>query len=105
MQPAAVAALYCAYFAFVGAFSPYLALWFASLGLSIAQIGVLMSLPQALRIIGPLFWGWLADRTGRHVLLLQASALASLFGVAGIIIVEIYLLKLQVKELYMIQMK
>jgi len=72
-----VAALYFAYFAFVGAFSPYLALWFAAEGMSIAQIGVLMALPQALRIVAPPCWGWLADRSGRHVQLLRFSALAT----------------------------
>ena len=41
-----IRALFFAYFAFVGLYSPYLSLWFDSRGLSIAQIAVLMSLPQ-----------------------------------------------------------
>jgi len=73
-----VRALFFAYFAFVGLFSPYLSLWLDARGLSIGQIAVLMSLPQVLRIVAPPFWGWLADRGGRRVPLLQGSALASL---------------------------
>lgn len=73
-----VRALFFAYFAFIGIFSPYLSLWFDSRGLSIGQIAVLMSLPQLLRIVAPPFWGWLADRFGYRIALLRGSALASL---------------------------
>lgn len=73
-----VRALYFAYFAFVGIFSPYLSLWFDARGLSIGEIALLMSLPQVLRIVAPPFWGHLADRHGHRVRLLQGSAAASL---------------------------
>ena len=73
-----VRALYAAYFAFVGLFSPYLSLWFDSRGLSIGEIAVLLSLPQVLRIAAPPFWGWLADRGGHRVALLRISAVAAL---------------------------
>lgn len=73
-----VRALYFAYFAFVGIFSPYLSLWFDARGLSIAEIAVLMALPQALRIVAPPCWGWLADRGGRRVALLRGAAAGAL---------------------------
>jgi PPP family 3-phenylpropionic acid transporter len=73
-----VRALYFAYFAFVGIVSPYLSLWLDARGLSIAEIAVLMALPQALRIVAPPFWGWLADRGGRRVALLRAASIAAL---------------------------
>jgi PPP family 3-phenylpropionic acid transporter len=73
-----VRALYFAYFAFVGIFSPYLSLWFDARGLSIGEIAVLMALPQLLRIVAPPFWGWLADRGGRRVALLRAAAIGAL---------------------------
>jgi PPP family 3-phenylpropionic acid transporter len=73
-----VRALYFAYFAFVGIFSPYLSLWLDARGLSIAEIAVLMALPQVLRIVAPPFWGWLADRGGRRVALLRAASIAAL---------------------------
>ncbi len=73
-----VRALFFAYFAFIGIFSPYLSLWFDSRGLSIGEIALLMSLPQMLRIVAPPFWGWLADRGGRRIALLRVSAVGSL---------------------------
>jgi PPP family 3-phenylpropionic acid transporter len=73
-----VRALYFAYFAFVGIFSPYLSLWLDARGLSIGEIAVLMALPQALRIVAPPFWGWLADRGGRRVALLRGAAVGAL---------------------------
>ncbi|HOA96150.1 MAG TPA: MFS transporter, partial [Quisquiliibacterium sp.] len=61
-----VKALFFSYFGLVGAFSPYLSLYFAAVGLSITQIGVLMAMPQVVRIFGPPFWGWLADALDRR---------------------------------------
>jgi MFS transporter, PPP family, 3-phenylpropionic acid transporter len=66
------------YFALVGGLSPYLALYLSEQGHSIERIGVLMALPQIVRIFAPPFWGWLADRTRRYGLLLKVSALANL---------------------------
>ena len=77
-----VKALFFSYFAIVGAFAPYLSLYFAAVGMSIAQIGVLMALPQMVRIVGPPFWGALADRLGHRVVLLRVSAAAALLGVS-----------------------
>jgi PPP family 3-phenylpropionic acid transporter len=79
-----VKALFFSYFALVGAFSPYLALYFESVGLTIAQIGVLMAMPQFMRIFGPPFWGWMADRSRHRVSLLRASAVVSLVVSLGI---------------------
>lgn len=61
-----LSAFYFAYFAYVGAVAPYFSLYLASLGLAAAQIGVLLSLGSLTRVIGPNFWGWVADRTQRR---------------------------------------
>lgn len=76
--PGGVRSLFFAYFAFIGIYSPYLSLWFDSRGLSIGEIAVLMALPQMLRIVAPPFWGWMADRGGRRIMLLRVSAVTSL---------------------------
>ncbi len=70
-------ALYFAYFAYVGGFTPYLSLYLAERQLSAAQIGVLMTLPQALRIVAPPVWGRLADRARNRTRWLLAGALSS----------------------------
>ena len=36
-----------------------------------------MAVPQVLRIVGPPFWGWLADRGGSRVLLLRVSSVGA----------------------------
>lgn len=69
-----IGGLYFAYFAYVGLFSPYLALYLAEIGLAIGQIGLLMAVPQILRIVGPPFWGWLADRGASASALLRLSS-------------------------------
>ncbi|MCL4747674.1 MAG: MFS transporter [Burkholderiaceae bacterium] len=66
--------LFFAYFAMVGALAPYISLYFADIGMSVAQIGVLMAVPQVTRIFGPPFWGAMLDRHGRPRRLLRASA-------------------------------
>ncbi len=77
---AGIKALFLAYFTWVGLFSPYLSLYLAAIGLTIAEIGVLLAVPQVLRIVGPLFWGWMADRSGSRVVLLRVSAVGALAG-------------------------
>ena len=57
-----LSAFYFAYFTQVGAFAPYFSLYLASLGFAAAQIGVLLSLGQLMRVVGPNYWGWIADR-------------------------------------------
>jgi PPP family 3-phenylpropionic acid transporter len=75
-----LSAYYFFYFAFVGAFSPYFALYLQSLAFSAAQIGVLMSLMQVIRVLAPNLWGWLAERRGARLPIVRLSALASLAG-------------------------
>lgn len=70
------------YFTYVGVFAPYLSLYFAAHGYTVAQIGVLMMLPQAMRIVAPGFWGWLADRRAGPAGLLRISSLLALAAVA-----------------------
>ncbi len=77
---AGIRALFLAYFTWVGLFSPYLSLYLAAIGLTIAQIGVLMAVPQVLRIVGPPFWGWLADRGGSRVRLLRVSSVGAVLA-------------------------
>lgn len=71
-------AMFLTYFAYVGLMGPYFGLWLESAGMSIVQIGLLLSVPPWLRIVAPPYWGWLADRTGRQVGLLRISAVGSL---------------------------
>ena len=63
------------YFAFVGVFGTYFALYLQSLGFAAAEIALLMSLQQVVRIITPFFWGWLADRLHRRTGIIRITLL------------------------------
>jgi PPP family 3-phenylpropionic acid transporter len=69
---------YFSYFAFIGAFSPYFSLYLQSLGHSAWDIGILLSLMQAMRLAAPNLWGWLADRYASRSVMVRGSAACSL---------------------------
>lgn len=75
-----LSAYYLFYFAFVGAFSPYFGLYLSSIGFSAADIAVVMSLMQVMRIVAPGMWGWLADRVGARTPIIRGAGAASLAG-------------------------
>lgn len=62
-----LAGFYFFYFGYIGAFAPYFSLYLDALGYSAAMIGVIMTVPQLMRIFAPHLWGYLSDRNGRHV--------------------------------------
>ena len=80
----AAGALFCAYFAFVGIFSPYLSLYLSDRGMTIAQIGVLMALPQVLRIVGPPFWGWAAGPLAGEAAVLRVAAIGAVLSIGAL---------------------
>jgi MFS transporter, PPP family, 3-phenylpropionic acid transporter len=73
-----------AYYGYVGVFSPYASLYFADRGMSAAQIGVLLSLTQVMRIFGPNLWGWVADVSQRRVLVLRVTAICAALAFCGL---------------------
>lgn len=79
---------YFFYFAFIGIFSPYFTLYLQSLSLSAADIALLMSQMQLMRLLAPTFWGWLADRRGRRVDIIRLSALCACVGFTGFFLTD-----------------
>ncbi|MFM8548564.1 MAG: MFS transporter [Betaproteobacteria bacterium] len=73
-----VRTLFFAYFLYVGIQSPFLSLYLYEIGLGVAQIGLVMSLAPASRIVGPLAWGWLADRSHSRNLVIRMCAVLSI---------------------------
>jgi PPP family 3-phenylpropionic acid transporter len=72
------------YYAFMGTLTTYAPLYFAAHGVSALDVGVLMSLVQVMRIVGPTLWGWVADHASRRVLVLRMTALGALAAFTGI---------------------
>lgn len=81
---------YFCYFALIGAFSPYFTLYLQSLDFTAAAIATLMSLMAAMRLVAPNLWGWLADRSGRTMAVLRASAVLSMVGFLGFFFAETF---------------
>ena len=87
-QSLSFALFFFAYYGYVGVFSPYGSLYFANIGMSVTQIGLLMSLMQVMRIFGPNLWGWIADYRQQRVMVLRATAAASVVALAGLFVAE-----------------
>ncbi len=79
-----LSSFYFAYFAFVGAFTPFWSLYLQSLTFTPFQIAVLMSLFQLARIFSPSLWGWFADHIGRRVPIIQWLAGLSVLSYIGV---------------------
>lgn len=75
---------YVVVFIAVAAYSPYLSLYYQSLGISLGQIGALLALTSAAGLVSTPAWGAVHDRYPRSWLLLPlAGSLASL-GAVGL---------------------
>ncbi|HJT50363.1 MAG TPA: MFS transporter [Nitrosospira sp.] len=81
---------YFFHFAFIGAFAPYWSLYLKSLSFAAFEIGVLMSLLHVTRIFAPAAWGWLADHTGKRLLIVRFGALAGLISYCGVFFGQSY---------------
>jgi MFS transporter, PPP family, 3-phenylpropionic acid transporter len=75
MRPAR--AFYFLYYAALAALMPYLAIYFASRGLSGVEIGLLTSIVPLVTTLGATFWTEVADATGRH-----RTVLVAVIGIA-----------------------
>jgi PPP family 3-phenylpropionic acid transporter len=79
-----LSAFYFFYFAYLGAFAPFFALYLDSVGMSAVEIGVLMALPQITRIVAPHLWGWLADHSGQRIGVVRAAGAAGTVAFMGV---------------------
>ena len=71
-----LAFFYFFYFAFLGAWVPYWALYLEQVALFNAEeIGLVMGISMATRIIGPYFWGLLADSLSDRLAVIRLGAL------------------------------
>lgn len=70
-------AVYLAFYAANAALLPMLTLYYESVGVTGARLGLLAALWPAGSIVGASLWGALADATGRHRLVLSAAILGA----------------------------
>ncbi len=81
---------YFFFFASIGVLVPYWSLYLKSLGFGPAEIGELMAVIMATKIIAPNIWGWIADHTGRRVQIVRLTTLLALIVFAGIFLGQGY---------------
>lgn len=75
---------YLFYFASLGALVPYWSVYLRSLDFSVAEIGELIAILMATKIIAPNVWGWIADNTGRRMAIVRLASLFSAIAFAGV---------------------
>jgi len=72
-----LAPVYLFYFGALGILIPFWAPYLRDLGLDPVQIGQIMAVYLAWRLIAPTAWGWMADHSGRRMLLVRLAAIFS----------------------------
>lgn len=75
---------YLFYFASLGALVPYWGLYLQSLGFAGREIGELMAILMVSKIIAPYIWSWIADHTGRGMMIIRLASVCSVIAFAGI---------------------
>ena len=81
---------YFFYFASLGALVPFWSVYLKSLGFSPLQIGQLMASLALTKIVAPYLWGWIADRSGYHIRIVQLTSLLALLCFVPLLWLERY---------------
>ncbi len=75
---------YLFYFASLGALVPYWGLYLKSLGFDVTQIGQMIAILLATKVVAPNVWGWLADYTGNRMPIVRLTSLLAVLTFAGV---------------------
>ena len=78
-RPALILA-YFTYFGVLGIFVPYFGLFLDGRGLNSADIGILLAIVTASRIVGPSVWAMVAERSGKPLTVMRAGAALAALG-------------------------
>jgi PPP family 3-phenylpropionic acid transporter len=81
---------YFFYFATVGVLIPYWGLYLKDSGFNPVQIGELSAMLSGTRIIAPVLWGWIADRTGKNLRIIRIASFFTAILFAGFLYVHGY---------------
>lgn len=81
---------YFFYFASLGALVPFWGPYLRELGFGEAQIGELVAIIMATKIIAPNIWGWIADHHGQRMLIVRLASLLALVCFAGVFLGSSY---------------
>ncbi len=79
-----IAGFYFFYYAFIGMFAPYWSLYLKSIHLNAVEISILLSVQPVMRMLAPNMWGWLADYTGKRLMVIKLAATLSAVCYMGV---------------------
>lgn len=79
-----LSAYYLCYFGSLGALVPYWGLYLQSRGFDALAIGQLMATLTATKIVAPMLWGHLSDRSGRRMPLVRVATLLAVLAFGGV---------------------
>lgn len=79
---------YLFYFASLGALVPYWALYLQGEGFNALEIGQLMAILSGTKIIAPMLWGEIVDRTGHRMPAVRVGALLAALGFATLFLAK-----------------
>jgi PPP family 3-phenylpropionic acid transporter len=85
---ARLSAFYFVYFAAIGALVPYFNPYLHSLGYDAVQIGQATAILLVGRVVAPGIWGWLADRRGNRLRMVQVTSLLAAFAFAFVLVAD-----------------
>lgn len=77
---------YFFYFASLGALIPYWSLYLKSLSFSSTDIGFLLAIIMATKVISPNIWGWIGDHTGKRMAIVRVGCLLAIIAFAGVFV-------------------
>lgn len=78
------------YFSVLGLFIPFLAVFLDSKGFSSLQIGEILGLITATKIVGPALWASIADKKGHQLSIIRLGALLALVCFSFLFLMESY---------------
>ena len=83
-----LSSFYFFYFGALGVLLPYWAVLLKHRGFNAIEIGELMALLVATKIVAPNIWGWIADHAGLHMPIIRAASLLTVVGFVGVFFAE-----------------
>lgn len=81
---------YFFFFAALGVFVPYWPLYLKSLNFTAVEIGELMAIVMASKILAPYLLGWLSDHLQKRLIIIQVSLLFTVAAFAGVLTYQSY---------------
>jgi PPP family 3-phenylpropionic acid transporter len=79
-----LSSFYGFYFAALGAFIPYWGLYLEGAGFNPIEIGQLMAVILATKIIAPYLWGWIADHHNNRLFIIRLGSALTCLGFVGV---------------------